>query len=184
MTGTPEQESTASQQPAHPAAAGIVLSEVRLGFGKDLHLRKRADFERVYAQGRRHFSQNLTVFFRRREAADPVPYGAEPGRTGTRVGFTVGRVLGGAVERNRMKRRMREAVRQELAWLTTPVDVVIHPKRSVLKVDFAVLRQEMAAAFTAVESGKGAPPQPRERKFGKAAKGKMSRKSPGKTGPR
>lgn len=166
-----------------PAAAGIVPPAVCLGFGKKLHLRRRADFERVYTQGRRHFSQNLTLFFRRREASDPVPYGAEPGEAGTRVGFTVGRVLGGAVERNRMKRRMREAVRQELARLVTPVDVVIHPKRSVLKMDFAVLRQEMATAFVAVESGKGAPPQPRERKFGKAAKDKPA-KGPGKPGRR
>ena len=166
MTGTPEQESTASTLPVKGAP--------RLGFAKGVHLRKRADFERVYQLGRRHFSQHLTVFFRRREASE-----AAAG-TVMRVGFTVGRALGGAVERNRIKRRLREAARHEQAALITPVDVVIHPKKSVLTVDFAVLRSEMAATFAMVEQGKGAPPQPRrEPRATKSAKAKTAGKAGG-----
>ena len=44
-----------------------------------------------------------------------------------RVGFTVGKVLGGAVVRNRMKRRLREAVRLE-GFRSIAVDVSLHPK--------------------------------------------------------
>ena len=67
----------------------------------------------------------MTVFFLRRrwqQAAD---------RSSLRVGFTVGKVLGGSVERNRIKRRMREAVRTSWPAVEAPVDVVFHPRKSV-----------------------------------------------------
>jgi ribonuclease P protein component len=64
-----------------------------------------------------------------------------------RVGFTVGRVLGGAVDRNRIKRRLREVVRRHRSLLTTPVDVVINPKKSVLNMEFPELVEEMRRAF-------------------------------------
>ena len=53
------------------------------------------------------------------------------------MGLTAGRVLGKAVERNRIKRRMREAVRLNLPLLTRDVDVVLHPRRTVLTAEFA-----------------------------------------------
>jgi ribonuclease P protein component len=64
-----------------------------------------------------------------------------------RIGFTVGRVLGGAVERNRIKRRLREAVRQRRAILKETVDVVINPKKSVLTVKLPALLEEIGRAF-------------------------------------
>ena len=115
-------------------------------------LRKHSDFERVYKQGRRHFSPHMTVFFLRRAA------GALPEK-GSRIGFTVGRVLGGAVERNRIKRRLREAVRLRRSLLelalegavdAVGVDIVINPKKSVLKLEFAVVLEEVGRALDAI----------------------------------
>ncbi len=108
-------------------------------FPKTARLLKHADFERVYKQGRRHFSSHMTVFYLRQAEA------MTEGRA--RTGFTVGRVLGGAVQRNRIKRRMRDAVRQRRSILTGPVDVVINPKKSVLKAEFPVLLDEVTRAF-------------------------------------
>ena len=67
--------------------------------GKRSRLSRSADFDRVYREGRSHASRYLVVYaFPRTETAD------EP-----RLGLSVGRKVGGAVERNRMKRLLREA---------------------------------------------------------------------------
>jgi ribonuclease P protein component len=55
------------------------------------------------------------------------------------------------VERNRMKRRMREAVRFHLAELQVPVDVVFNPKKSVLTAEFSQLEQEVRRAFEVIQ---------------------------------
>ena len=96
-------------------------------------LLKHADFDRVYKQGRRHFSSHMTVFYL-------------PQAEGARVGFTVGKVLGGAVVRNRIKRRLREAVRLCRSVLKG-VDVVINPKKSVLTLEFSVVLEEVGRAL-------------------------------------
>ena len=106
---------------------------------------RHADFERVYQDGRRHFSANMTVFYLRRPD--------EAG--GARVGFTVSKALGGAVERNRMKRRLREAVRRKLSGLELPVDVVINPKKSLLAADFERLLDEVERAFAQIRQRAG-----------------------------
>jgi ribonuclease P protein component len=110
-------------------------------FPKASKLLRHADFQRVYKQGRRHFAAHMTVFYLRREEDD----GAGP-----RVGLTVGRVLGGAVQRNRIKRRLREAVRHHLASLALAVDVVINPKKSALVAEFTLLNDEVARAFQVI----------------------------------
>ena len=113
-------------------------------------LLKHSDFDRVYKEGRRHFSSNMTVFYlRRAEGASPET--TLPDRS-ARVGFTVGRVLGGAVERNRIKRRLREAVRQRRLVLKDAgaVDVVINPKKSVLTLEFSVVLEEVGRALDVI----------------------------------
>jgi ribonuclease P protein component len=74
------------------------------------------------------------------------------------VGFTVGRALGGAVERNRMKRRLREAVRLSFPVATMPVDVVINPKKVLLKAEFSDVRSQVARAFEVIEKKLAAKP--------------------------
>jgi ribonuclease P protein component len=70
---------------------------------------------------------------------------------GLRVGFTVGRALGGAVQRNRMKRRLREAVRLTRPVEGLSVDVVINPKKSLLTTNFAIVMNEVNRAFVTIE---------------------------------
>jgi len=129
-------------------AAAMARPEVSRGpaggasarFARQARLRKHADFDKVYRTGRRLFSAHMTVFFLRR---DPGP---------ARVGFTVTRAMGTAVERNRIRRRLREAVRLNLGTVGNGVDVVIHAKKSAQAADFAELREEIARAFGKIKS--------------------------------
>jgi ribonuclease P protein component len=107
-------------------------------------LRKHADYQRVYKASRKQFSMQMSYFFRLRSAEDTLP--ATP-----RIGLTVGKVMGKAVDRNRIKRRMREAVRRNLAALSAPVDVVLHPKRSVIDLDFAALDREVRRVLQSIQ---------------------------------
>jgi ribonuclease P protein component len=61
----------------------------------------------------------------------------------TRVGLTVGKVLGKATERNRIKRRMREALRRHLNLLPEGFDLIFHPRRNVLTMEFLQLEAEI-----------------------------------------
>lgn len=114
----------------------------RRRFPKARHLLRHSDFERVYKQGRRHFARHLTVFYLRREG--------EPSVSGLRIGFTVGKVLGKAVERNRMRRVLREAARLSGLEGAFDVDVVVNPKKSLLDADFAEVRSEMGKALEVI----------------------------------
>ena len=146
----------------------VVSSTPGGAFPKSAHLLKRSDFRRVYEQGRRHVSGNMTFFYLRfapgrrddgvrpADASRSAPLAAPATRA--RIGFTVPRALGGAVERNRIRRRMREAVRHNytlLADLDGTMDMVVNPRKSVLKAEFAKLSQEVAAAFAVVQRGSG-----------------------------
>lgn len=127
------------------SSAAIRHSEPARGplrFPKSAKLLKHSDFQHVYKNGKRHFSGLLTAFYCLRPMAQS---------SGPRVGITVGRALGGAVIRNRIKRRMREAIRFHLAELTAPVDVVFNPKKSALTADFGEIDQEVKRAFEVVQ---------------------------------
>lgn len=68
-----------------------------------LRLKRRAEFLRVAAEGRRVPLEEFVLQVRRREDGAPA-----------RIGFTMTKRLGGAVVRNRARRRLREAARAVL----------------------------------------------------------------------
>src|ERR1700733_4630192 len=100
-------------------------------------LRKHAEYQRVYKASRKQFAKQMSYFFTVR-TAEEILHDSD-GATGARVGLTGGKVMGKAVDRNRIKRRMREVVRRNLGALSTPVDVILHPRRSVIDLEFAAL---------------------------------------------
>ena len=109
-------------------------------------LRKHADYQLVYKAGRRQFAKQMGYFY----AARPAERRSDT--PGPGIGLTVPKALGKAVDRNRIKRRLREAVRSALPLLSGPVDVVLHPRRSVLEMEFPALQREVEVIFRAVQA--------------------------------
>jgi len=85
----------------------------------------------VYRTGKRRSSSHFTVFFRANQLTE------------SRFGFSIKKALGGAVVRNRMRRRMREIVRCHRSEIPAGWDIVIHPKSKVLKAEFAALTADL-----------------------------------------
>ena len=94
---------------------------------------RRAEFEAVYRGGRRRTSATFVIFLR--------PNGSEK----TRFGMSVKKALGNAVARNRIRRRVREALRLHREEIVPGWDVVIHPNRAAGTMDFAKLEAELLA---------------------------------------
>jgi ribonuclease P protein component len=101
------------------AAAGVPRS--RPPAGRRGRLTRSAEFDRVYRQGRSFANRHLAVY------AFP-----RPAEETTRLGLSVGRKVGGAVERNRVKRLLREAFATRRAAIAGAHDVVIVARPDVL----------------------------------------------------
>jgi ribonuclease P protein component len=101
------------------AAAGVPRS--RPPAGRRGRLTRSAEFDRVYRQGRSFANRHLAVY------AFPRPTDAT-----TRLGLSVGRKVGGAVERNRVKRLLREAFATRRDAIAGAHDVVIVARPDVL----------------------------------------------------
>ncbi len=109
-------------------------------------LRKHADYQHAYARSRKQFTKQMAYFF------TPRPADRRSDTPGPRVGLTVPKALGKAHDRNRIKRRLRAVVAANLPLLTAPVDIILHPRRSVLTLEFAHLQREIAAIFQTVQA--------------------------------
>ena len=117
-----------------------------------LRLRKHADYQRVYTSSKKQFSKQMTFFYSLRPAEGPDGKARRSDTTGPRIGLTVGKVMGKAVDRNRIKRRMRECIRRSAGLITAPVDVILHPRRVVIELEFARLEREVAQVFRAIQA--------------------------------
>ena len=79
-----------------------------------VRLSRSADFDRVFRHGRSHAGRELVLYvFPRGEEDEP------------RLGLSVSRKVGGAVQRNRVKRLLREAFALESARLPAGTDAVV-----------------------------------------------------------
>lgn len=100
-------------------------------FGKEERIRKRRDYTRIYEQGTRIYSRRFIII------VCPNPQGIR------RLGTTVSKKAGNAVQRNRIKRLLREFFRLNKSRLPASQDIVIIAKKGILPLGYEELCREL-----------------------------------------
>ena len=114
----------------------------------DASLTSGEDFQSVYRAGSRHVSAVATVYVLLQERAE------------VRLGIPAGRKLGSAVDRNRLRRRLREAFGRVRPMIDRGADVVIVPRGQAMKAPFGKLVDALSGALAAagvIRKGRGEP---------------------------
>jgi ribonuclease P protein component len=125
--------------PGDPAAAPE-------GLGRPDRLRRTQDYQRCYRAGRRRRGQLVLLYTHANEQGHP------------RLGITASRKVGGAVARNRVKRRVREIYRRFPRRGELPaLDLVVHVQPAAAAAEFAALRAELEGLLAGLLPGKAAP---------------------------
>lgn len=104
-------------------------------FEKHRRLRRRPEFDRVFATGRRAHGRYLTVV------------AAPNGTAENRLGIVASRKLGDAVRRNRAKRLIREIFRSQPQARRHGVDIVVIPRRELFDAPYSSLETDYISAL-------------------------------------
>ena len=105
-------------------------------FSKYERILNRKDFVNLNRCGKRHHTAHFTVILR------------ENGLGITRLGITVSKKTGNAVQRNRVKRRIREFFRLHKDDVPIRNDVLIIAKKDACQLDFRQVEEELGDFFT------------------------------------
>ena len=98
----------------------------------DARLAKSSGFRAAYSKGRSSATDLIVVYVL-----------ARPSGTRVRFGFAAGKKVGGAVQRNRAKRHMREAARVFLPSISGRCDIVVGARRPIAEAPFAEVRNHL-----------------------------------------
>ncbi|MGD8915479.1 MAG: ribonuclease P protein component [Syntrophobacterales bacterium] len=115
--------------------ASAPFTQKRFFLRKHERLRRRKDFELAFRHGSRRHTKNFAIILR--------PNGLQF----SRLGVTVGKKVGNAVKRNRVKRYLREFFRLHKHKLPPSHDVVIIAKEYAATLAYHDLREELAAVL-------------------------------------
>ena len=133
---------------AEPTPKADPTPKAKLRFRREQRLLHKADFDRVFEQGRRVYSRGLVMH------ALPSPTGA------ARLGLVTSRRFGNAVRRNRARRLVREAFRHDQAQLP-PLDLVVLPQHGSFPDHLEGVRVAMSEAVARLARSGGTPRGPR-----------------------
>ena len=103
---------------------------------------RTADFRKVYDHGTRVSGPLFAAFCL-----------ARPEQKKPRLGLTVPKAIGGSVDRNRIKRRFREAFRLHRAELNPQWDIVLNPRRTALAAPFTDLERALRKVIEKCNAG-------------------------------
>jgi ribonuclease P protein component len=101
-------------------------------------LRRHADYQTAYKAARKFQSSSTSWFLAPQVDGTLTP----------RIGLTVGKVIGPAHDRNRIKRRMRDLLRKHTTLFPAGFDLIFHPRRAVLTIEYTKLESELLRILT------------------------------------
>jgi ribonuclease P protein component len=104
-------------------------------FSKEERIRRRVDFLEILREGTKARTAHFWISSR------------PNGRLHRRLGITVGKKVGSAVVRNRLKRRIREFYRQNKELFPAGTDFVITAKEDAGRLDFRQVANELKGVF-------------------------------------
>lgn len=99
---------------------------------KAFRLKKKGEFKKVYTEGKSVASPYLVMFFKKRKE-----------RGQSRIGFSTARTIGSNVERNRIKRRLREAARPYLRIISPGYDLIFLARHKIKGISFKDVEENM-----------------------------------------
>jgi ribonuclease P protein component len=99
-------------------------------FPSSLKIQKREEFRLIYSKGEKHISNTFSLFI--------LGNGYGKGR----LGLTVTKRVGKAVERNRVKRIFREIFRKNKERINKNIDIVVHAKPEVVNKSYMEIEKE------------------------------------------
>jgi ribonuclease P protein component len=105
-------------------------------FSKTEKLLNREDFVNLNRSGRRHHTRHFILIFKKN------------GLSFARLGITVSKKTGNAVQRNRVKRLLREFFRLHRDQFPKGIDIVIAAKRHAISVNYSDLTEELSESLT------------------------------------
>ena len=109
----------------------------RCAFPPSARIRRRAEFDRVFKEGERVSGQGLACFILPRAEGEE-----------SRLGMAVSRKVGGAVARNRVRRRVREYFRLHRSAFARPVDLVVVAYKGAAEMSGQAVWREMSRMLT------------------------------------
>lgn len=126
-------------------------------FRPEQHVRRQYDFRDAREKGRRFDCGGFTLWYYQRPvvsdaatgvtSADTTPVPSSTPTIGPRVGVIASTAaVGGAVERNRAKRRLREVFRHQQALVPADYDLLMVARHSLNRLDYRVIEQKFVDA--------------------------------------
>ena len=107
-------------------------------YGPRERIRRKKDFSAIYARGRSQKSRYFTLIYL-------------PGDQGhSRMAAVSSRKVGGAVERNKARRRARDLFRRNKDLLKTPLDILVITRKAIVEAPWPALQAEFRAAIETI----------------------------------
>ena len=98
---------------------------------KENRIRKNEEFSSIIAKKRSRHSANFVMYYDDRK------------KDSARAGISVSKKLGNAVERNRIKRQVREMIRAIVDFKTCPIDMIVIVRKPYLEKEFIANKNDL-----------------------------------------